>query len=115
MSFSRNVTTDSKTHDAVETSGEVLERSAKKSTAVSREGAKRSAVGRARGQQQGWRPSVVLKHIWSGLAERKNTCSDTVPQCKTSLDAVVLKVSSAHSEKAVVQDLDCRVCLLSGI
>ena len=71
----------------LKTSGEALERSAKKSTAAFRARAKQSAVGSARGQRLGWRPSIASKHIWRDPAARK-TLAQTVLQCTTSLDSV---------------------------
>ena len=50
MSFTSDVETESRSHDAVETSSDVLERSAKKGTTVPRARAKQSALESARGQ-----------------------------------------------------------------
>ena len=57
-------------HDAIETSGEARQRSAKKSTAVHRARAKQSALGSARGQRLGWRHSNASEQVCSHCAER---------------------------------------------
>ena len=64
LSCTSDVETESRTHGAIETSGEVLERSAKKNTAVLRARAKQSALGSARGQRLGWRRSNASEHVW---------------------------------------------------
>ena len=70
MSCTSDVETESRTHDTIETSCEVLERSAKKSIAVHRARTMRSSLGSARGQRLGWRHSNESKHVWSDRAER---------------------------------------------
>ena len=57
-------------HDTIETSCEVLERSAEKSIAVLRARPKRSSLRSARGQRLGWRHGNASKHFWSDRAVR---------------------------------------------
>ena len=90
MSYTSDVETESRTHDAIETSCEVPERSAEKSIAVHRARAKRSSVRSACGQRLGWRHSNASKHVWSDRAER-STFAQT--QFKN-----VIGLSSADSE-----------------
>ena len=70
VSCTSDVETESRSHDAIETSGEVPERSVKKSTAVPRVRAKQSALGSARGERVGWRHSNTSEHVWSDCAAR---------------------------------------------
>ena len=56
--------------DAIATSGEAPQRSFKKSTAVPLARAKQSALGSARGQRLGWRPSNASEQVLSHCAER---------------------------------------------
>ena len=49
------------------------------------------------------------------FCDEENTFSDTALLRKTSLDSVVLKVSTTRSQRADVQDWDCKARLLTGI
>ena len=90
MSCTSDVETEGRSHDAIETSGEVFERSAKKSTAVHRARSKQSALGSARGQRLGWRHNNASEHVWSDCAKRttfaqtqfNSTKRDWTQQCR---------------------------------
>ena len=70
MSCTSDAETESRTHDTIERSCEVLERSAEKSIVVPCARSKRSSLGSARGKRWGWRHSNVSKHVWSDRTER---------------------------------------------
>ena len=61
-------------------------------------------------------PKRSWKCTWTArFCDEENTWSDTALLRKTSLDSVVLKVSTTRSQRADVQDWDCKARLLTGI
>ena len=78
MSCTSNVETESRSHDAIETSGEVRRRSAKKSTAVPRARAKQSALGSAQTQLKSTRRD------WTSVVQKVNTTHSSKGGCSGS-------------------------------
>ena len=97
--YTSDVETECRSHDAIETSGEVPERSAKKSTAMPRARAKQSAFGSSRGQRSVWRHSNASEHVRSDCAARTTLAQTQLNSTITSLDSVVQKVSTTHLHK----------------